>query len=382
MDMDIEKTQKMVRKSIRGWVQKEILPRALELSQSDEVPRDLWRQVCNFDVFETVAPRAFGGHRHETTLLGIAAEEIAKGDVSLAGTLIPNAAFILLMKHAETSMQAHWIPAIMSGKQMGAFAITEPDCGTDAAAIQTKAVDNGDGYILNGKKTAVGWGMCADVVLVLSKIGDQSNGKRLGCFLLPLPFEGVRRESIMDMGLFSSKRASIEMDYVKIPKSHLIGGANQGFITVAEVLNLNRVMVALASIGAAAQTVEETIAYVKKRVAFGKPVAKYEGVSFPLAESTTRIAAARALCYQTLRLKDQSIKHTKESAMCKWWATEIAVRAIHDALILHGHYGYSKAALIEQRLRDVIGLQLADGSPEGMKLTIVKELMGKEYLPF
>ena len=149
---------------------------------------------------------------------------------------------------------------------------------------------------------------------------------------------------------------------------------------IMKAADVVRILVALISIGAAEAIMDETIEYVKQRVAFGKPLAKFEGISFTIAEAATLLEAASALCYRALWLRDQGVEHTKEAAMCKWWSTKVAVEIIHDALLIHGHFGYSTEALIEQRMRDVIGNQLADGSPEDMKLVLVRELLGKEFL--
>jgi len=224
--------------------------------------------------------------------------------------------------------------------------------------------------------------MYADVAAVFAKTDSGAGFKGLSCFLVPLDFPGIRKLNTPDLGLKPITRPSLILDDVRIPEAYLIGQEGKGFSMVMKAFDLMRVLVALISLGAAQTVMEETVDYVKQRVAFGRPVGRFEGVSFRIAEAATHVEAARSLCYRALGLRDQGLNHTKETAMCKWWSTKIAVDVIHEALLLHGHFGYSAEAPIEQRLRDVIGNQLADGSPEGMKLILVRELLGRDFLPY
>jgi cyclohexanecarboxyl-CoA dehydrogenase len=374
--------QDLFRSSVRKFVEKEVVPRAGEIGNQDEIPRDLWKKVCALGIVEIAAPEQYGGQPLESTMLGIAAEELGKGDVSLAATLVPNVGFCMLMNNAREEVRETWIPPVIRGEKISCLAVTEPDCGTDAAAIKMSAGRAGDDYVLKGEKSSVAWGMYADVAIVFAKTDPDAGSKGVSCFLLPLDYTGITKSNAQDLGLKPVTRPSLILDNVRIPKEYLIGQEGEGFLMVMTAFDLMRALVALISLGAAQAVIEETKAYVKQRVAFGKPVGRFEGVSFKIAEAATLIEAARSLCYRALGLRDQGLKHTKETAMCKWWSTKIAVDVIHEALLLHGHFGYSEEALIEQRLRDVIGNQLADGSPEGMKLLLVRELLGKDFLPY
>jgi cyclohexanecarboxyl-CoA dehydrogenase len=184
------------------------------------------------------------------------------------------------------------------------------------------------------------------------------------------------------MGMERLGRASITFEDVKLPKRYLLGSEGQGFYMTMGVFDFMRVCIGIACLGVAQASLEDAMTYARQRVAFGKPIAKFEGVSFKIVENATLVEAARLLCYRTLWLKDQGQVHTKESAMCKWWAVQVAVRAIHDALLIHGHIGYSKEYPLEQRLRDTIGFEIGDGTAEIMKIIICRELLGKEFLPY
>ena len=177
-------------------------------------------------------------------------------------------------------------------------------------------------------------------------------------------------------------RAVLSFDHVRIPASHRVGAEGTGFYQVMQGFDYNRVLIALACLGVAQVSLEETMTYVKERKAFGRALATYEGVSFPIAEAATHIDAARWLCYRALWLADRGLPHTKESAMVKWWAPKLSVETIHQCLLLHGHYGYTDELPFEQRLRDVIGLELGDGTAQIMKVIVARELMGRESLPY
>ncbi len=169
---------------------------------------------------------------------------------------------------------------------------------------------------------------------------------------------------------------------MRVPASHRLGDEGQGFYQVMRGFDYNRVGIALACLGVAQVSLEETMAYVKERRAFGKPLATFEGISFKIAEAATHIDACRGLCYRALWLADSGRPHTKESAMVKWWGPKLAVETIHQCLLFHGHYGYTDELPFEQRMRDVIGLEIGDGTAEVMKIIVARELMGREALPY
>ncbi|HEX7214518.1 MAG TPA: acyl-CoA dehydrogenase family protein, partial [Methylomirabilota bacterium] len=169
---------------------------------------------------------------------------------------------------------------------------------------------------------------------------------------------------------------------VRIPGSHRLGEEGTGFYQVMQGFDYNRIGIALACLGVAQQSVEETMAYVRERRAFGQPLARFQGVSFSIAEAATHVEACRWLCYRALWLADQGKPHTKESAMTKWWGPRLSVDTIHQCLLLHGHYGYTDELPFEQRMRDVIGLEIGDGASEVMKMVVARELLGRESLPY
>jgi cyclohexanecarboxyl-CoA dehydrogenase len=253
--------------------------------------------------------------------------------------------------------------------------------GSDAANLACRAVREGDEYLITGEKSGISLGLAADAIMLFATTNPAARARGVTAFLVPLDLPGVSRSALRDLGARAVGRAVLSFDHVRIPLSHRLGEEGTGFYQVMRGFDFNRVLIALACLGAAQTSLEETMAYVKERRAFGRAIVQFEGVSFPIAEAATLMEAARLLCYRALWLADRGERHTKESAMVKWWAPRLAVDTIHQCLLLHGHYGYTDELPFEQRLRDVIGLEIGDGTAEVMKLIVARELMGRESVP-
>lgn len=239
----------------------------------------------------------------------------------------------------------------------------------------------GSSYVLNGVKS-LSFGTDAAAVVVFARTGPaQQRGKDISAFLVPLDLPGVRREAYSDMGTKAVGRGAAHLTDVRIPADHLLGAEGRGFTQVMQGFDFSRALIGLQCIGAAQQTVDETWRYVGTREAFDRPLSKNQGVAFPLAEAETLLSAARLLCHQTLWLKDAGQPHTAQAAMCKWWAPKTAYDVIGQCLLLHGQYGYRTELPIEQRMRDVLGLQIGDGTAQIMKLVIARQRLGRELAP-
>lgn len=184
------------------------------------------------------------------------------------------------------------------------------------------------------------------------------------------------------MGNIPIGRGSIVFDNVKIPLQYRVGDEDKGFYQVMNGFDLSRILIGLQCLGAAAQSLDETMEYVKNRYAFGQPIAKFEGVSFPIAAHYSQIELVRWQCYRGLWLRDKGKSHTMIASMCKWLGPKVAREAIHECILLNGHYGYTKDLPLEQRLRDVIGLEIGDGTAQIQKIVIARELLGREFKPY
>jgi cyclohexanecarboxyl-CoA dehydrogenase len=327
-------------------------------------------------------PTALGGQEADLVTTGIAIEEVARGDFSCTyGVQLACLGGEIIGRNATEEVRQRWLPAMVSGEAVLAIGLTEPSAGSDAASLACRAVREGDEYVITGEKSGISLGLVAHAIMLFATTDPSAKARGVTAFLVPLDRPGVSRSPLRDLGARAVGRAVLSFDHVRVPVSHRLGEEGTGFYQVMRGFDFNRVLIALACLASAQISLEETMAYVKERRAFGRALAQFEGVSFPIAEAATMIEAARLLCYRALSLADRGERHTKESAMVKWWAPRLAVDTIHQCLLLHGHYGYTDELPFEQRLRDVIGLEIGDGTAEVMKLIVARELMGRESVP-
>lgn len=382
MDFAFTPEEEMFAQTVRRYALERLKADYATWDRGTPFPRERFRDLAEVGISGLRVPEQYGGTGGSYVSLGIAAEEISRGDYNYS--LLVQLAGIgadLLANHAQERVQREWLPRLADGDAVVAFGLTEPGAGSDAANIKTTAVRDGDDYVVTGEKTSITFAGLADACVVFARTGGEG-ARGISALLVPLDEPGVSRQVGRSPGERLTQRGSLFFDQVRIPSDHRLGAETGGFVQAMVAFDYNRAIIALACVGAAQQSLDETIAYVKERHAFGRPLAKHEGVSFQIAEHLTLIAAARLLAYQCLWLRDRGQPHTKEAAMAKWFGPKVSVDAIHACIILHGHYGYSMDLPFEQRLRDVIGLEIGDGTPEIMKGIIARETIGREYMPY
>ncbi len=383
IDLTFTPEQEELIRALRVFARKELAPRYAHWDRTGEFPREIWRQMGELGLLGLRTPAAYGGQDADLLTTGIASEEIARGDFSCTyGIQLAGLAGEIIGQNGSEEVKVRWLPPMTRGEAVIALALTEPGVGSDATNLTCRAVREGDEYIITGEKSGISLGMAAHAAIVFAKTDLAAKARGVTAFLVPLDLPGVARSPLRDLGSRAIGRAVLSLDHVRVLVSHRLGDEGSGFYEVMKGFDFNRVFIALACLGAAQVSLEETMAYVKERRAFGRPLAAFEGVSFPIAEAATYIEAARWLCYRALWLADRGQPYTKESAMVKWWAPKLAVETIHQCLLLHGHYGYTDELPFEQRLRDVMGLEIGDGTAEVMKIVVARELMGREALPY
>jgi cyclohexanecarboxyl-CoA dehydrogenase len=383
MELALSPEQEELIRTLRAFVRRELAPRSHGWDTTAEFPWAAWKQMGAMGLFGLRAPAAYGGQEADLVTTGIAIEEVGRGDFSCTyGIQLAGLAGEIIGKNGTDEVKDRWLPPTVSGEVVMAIALTEPGAGSDAANIACRAVREGDDYVITGEKSGISLGMFAHAAMIFATTDPGAKARGVTAFLVPLDRPGVSRQALRDMGARAIGRSVLSFDHVRVPASHRLGAEGTGFYQVMKGFDFNRILIALACLGAAQASLEETMAYVKDRRAFGKPLVQYEGVSFPIAEAATHLEAARWLCYRGLWLADQGQPHTKEAGMVKWWVPRLAVDVIHQCLLLHGHYGYTDELPFEQRMRDVIGLEIGDGTAEVMKLIVARELMGREALPY
>jgi cyclohexanecarboxyl-CoA dehydrogenase len=383
MDLAFSPEQDELVRTLRQFARRELAPRSAHWDRTGEFPWEAWRRMGELGLLGLRVPAAYGGQDADFLTFGIAMEEIGRGDFSCTyGIQLAGLAGEILGRSGTEVIRTRWLPPTTSGEAVVALALTEPGAGSDAANLACRAERDGDGYVITGEKSGISLGMVAQAAIVFARTDPAGRARGVTAFLVPLDLPGVSRSPLRDMGTRAIGRAVLAFDHVRLPASHRLGEEGTGFHQVMQGFDYNRIGIALACLGVAQQSVEETMGYVKERKAFGRALARFEGVSFAIAEAATHLEACRWLCYRALWLADQGRPHTKESAMTKWWGPRLAVDTIHQCLLLHGHYGYTDELPFEQRLRDVIGLEIGDGAAEVMKMVVARELMGRESLPY
>jgi cyclohexanecarboxyl-CoA dehydrogenase len=382
MHLELTAEQDALVRTLRAFARKELAPRSAAWDRSGEFPWDVWRQMGELGLLGLRTPAAYGGQEADYLTFGLAMQEIARGDFGCTyGIQLAGLAGEILGRNAGEEIKQRWLPSTARGETVIALALTEPGVGSDAANLACRAEPDGDGgYVLTGEKSGISLAMAAQAAIVFARTDRRGGARGVTALLVPLDLPGVSRSPLRDMGTRVVGRAVLAFDHVRVPVSHRIGDEGSGFYQVMQGFDYNRVGIALACLGVAEQSLEETMAYAAERQAFGRPLAGFEGVSFAIAEAATRLEACRWLCYRALWLADHGRSYTKESAMTKWWGPRLAVETIHQCLLFHGHYGYTDELPFEQRMRDVIGLEIGDGTAEVMKLIVARQLMGREVV--
>jgi len=382
LDFSFTEEQIMTQKTMRDFSEKELLPRYQQHDKTEIFPSDLWEKMSELGLMGLRIPEEYGGNPVDYVTLGLIIKELSRGDPNCAQFTVLPILSEIVFNHASKEVKDEWLPLLASGKKKIALGVSEPHCGSDVSAMKAKAVKKGDYYYLNGEKSGISFMMNCDALILYAITDPDAKTGGISSFFVPMNLPGVNRSSYKDMGEKLIMRGSVFLDDVKISEKYRLGEEGKGFYQAMSTFDVLRLCLCMVALGAAEKSIEETIEYVKIREAFGKPLAKFEGVSFPLVEHYTKLMSAHWLCFQALWAHNKGLKHTKETAMCKYYTPQIAVQAIHECLLLHGHYGYTKDFPMEQRLRDIIALEFADGTAQIQKIIVTRELMGKEYLPY
>ena len=381
MDFSFSENQEMIRDSVRKYAEAELLPNYQRWDRTGEwLTQDFMDKLVNMGLLRLRLPEKYGGQGYSFVDCGIVCEEIGRCDHQIR-YIISNAIHLGEMASSmHPDLQDEWIPRIANGEMMS-LAFTEPRGGADAGNIATKAVKDGDYYVLNGEKTSITFTGVSKVVFVSARTG-KPGPRGLSFFLVPTDTPGLSTTNFERMGQKLDRGGSMFFDDVRIPARNMIGKENEGFIWAMTIIGYNRNFVPLACIGAAQKSLDETIEYLKTRQIMGRSASKWQGVANELATEATKLEAARMLCYRALSLKDKGLRHDAESSMAKWWGVKAANEVLYTCMRLNGHYGWAKDLPHEQRLRDCLGMESADGPREVHLGIIARDLLGKEFAPF
>jgi acyl-CoA dehydrogenase len=378
--MNFGEQHHLFRDAVRRFVREEIVPKVDDWEAAGEIPRSLFRQMGKLGFLGIEYPEQFGGSDADFYMSVVFAEELARcraGGVTFSVIVHTDMSSPWLASIGTASQKARYLPGIIRGETVCALAITEPGAGSDMAGVQTRAVRDGDDWVISGNKTFTTNGVYGDLYFVAARSSDEDVRHRgISQFLVERETPGITvSKKLEKTGMLSSDTAELSFDNVRVPAANLLGEAGMGFQQLAAGLQRERLMVAVMSVSASQQALEDTAAYLKGREAFGRPLSALQGLQQKIADMATRIEAARGLTYNAVELYASGKECAKEVSMAKLFASETAVQIGFDAVQLHGGYGYMRETPVERFARDYRVWTIAAGSSEIMRDIIARRVI-------
>ena len=371
--------QRQIRDTLRAFAREELAPHAAAWDRDHTFPRDALRALGELGVLGIVVPDRFGGAGLDYVSLALALEEIAAGDgatstiVSVQNSVVcgPINAF------GSDAQKTRYLTGLAQGRQLGCFCLTEPQTGSDAGAIATRAERRGDGYALNGVKQFITTGANADIAIVFAVTDRDAGKKGISAFIVETKTPGFVVARVEEkLGQRASDTAQIVFENCTVPASNLLGREGDGYRIALANLEAGRIGIAAQAVGMARAALEAAIAYARERQAFGKPIAEHQAVNFRLADMATKIEVARQMVWHAASLRDAGAPCLKEASMAKLFASEMAEQVASDAIQVHGGYGYVADFPVERIYRDVRVCQIYEGTSDIQRLVIGRALLG------
>ncbi|MEH6389522.1 MULTISPECIES: cyclohexanecarboxyl-CoA dehydrogenase [Pseudomonas] len=379
MNFAFSDEQNAIRESVARFSADVLAPGYRRRDKEGRIERETIQQMGEMGFLGGELSSEFGGSDLDCMTSGVIIEEISKGDFNVG--YIPLLASLngqIIASHAAPELAREWLAEITAGRKVVCIALTEPHGGSDAANLRLKAERRGDAFVLNGEKTSISMADQADVAVVFARTGtveQRANG--ISAFLVPMNLPGITTTRFEDAGQRAIGRGSIFFDNVEVPAANMLGDEGKGFKQVMQGFDYSRALIGLQCLALAQVSLDETWQWLTQRQAFGQPLAGFQGLTHPLAEYQTFVHAARLQCFNALWLKDSGLPHSTEAAMNKWWGPKLSFDVINQCLLAHGHTGYGEDLPFGQRLRDVQGLQIGDGTAQIMKNIIARETLKK-----
>jgi alkylation response protein AidB-like acyl-CoA dehydrogenase len=375
--MILNEQHEMIRDALRAFSQERLAPYAARWDKEHHFPKEELKELAALGAFGVAVPEELGGAGLDYVSLALVLEEIAAGDGGTSTVISVNNCPVcsIGMMYANEQQKQQWLRPLAQGEMLGAFALTEPDTGSDAAALRTTATRDGDDYIINGTKQFITSGKHADVAIVFA-VTDKAAGKKgISAFWVPTNTPGYIVAGIEHkMGQHSSDTAQILFENCRVPAANMIGEPGQGYKIALSGLEGGRIGIASQSVGMARSAFEAALKYARERESFGKPIFEHQSVQFKLSEMAMQLEAARQLIWHAASLKDAGQPCLKEAAMAKLFASEMAERVCSDAIQIHGGYGYTADFPVERIYRDVRVCQIYEGTSDIQKLLIARAL--------
>lgn len=378
MDFRPEEIHEITRKQVREFAEREIAPESMAYDESQEYPEHWTRKMAGLGLLGVAVPEKWGGAGLDNVSYAIAIEELSRVDASAGVIAAVNNGLVCdpILRFGSDEQKSRYLPKLAKGEWLGAYALTEPDSGSDAAALRSTAKLEGGEWVLRGSKAFVTNAYKADVVVVYARTGSEKYD--ISAFLVPTDAPGfVRAKKENKMGIRASDTMLLNLDDCRVPEENLLGEAGKGFRIALATLDGGRIGIAAQSVGIAQRALEESVKYAKEREAFGQKIAEFQAIQWKIADMATEVDAARLLTYRAAAMKDEGVAHTKESSTAKLFASEAAHRAVDRAVQIHGGYGFIKDYIVEKLYRDQKITELYEGTSEIQRLVIARALLEK-----
>ncbi len=377
-DFSETETQQSVKAMVRDFAEKNIRPHIMEWDEAQHFPVELFKQLGELGLMGVLVPEEYGGsglgYQEYVDVIVEVARVCGSIGLSLAAHNSLCTGHILAFANAEQKQR--WLPKLATAEWIGAWGLTEANTGSDALRMMTTAVEDGDDYIINGAKNWITHGKSGDIAVVMVRTGEQGSSKGISAIVVERGTPGFtagKKEN--KLGMRASETTEMIFDNCRVPKANLLGNVGEGFKQAMKVLDGGRISIAALALGIAKGAFDAAVAYSKQRQQFGQPISSFQAISFKLADMATEIEAAELLIRQAADLKNRHLPMTKESAMAKYFASEVSVRVATDAVQIFGGYGYTKDFPVEKFYRDSKLCTIGEGTSEIQKIVIAREVL-------
>ncbi len=378
MNFDLNENQKMIAQMVRDFAEKEIRPNFMEWDETQEFPVHVFKKLGELGLMGVFIPEEYGGSGFGYDEYITVVSEISKvcGSIGLSVAAHNSLCTGHIYYHGSEAQKKKYLPLLASAEWIGAWGLTETGTGSDAGGMNTTAVLEGNEWVLNGSKNFITHGKSGDVAVVIARTGEKGDSKGMSAFIIEKGtpgFSAGKKEN--KMGMRASETCELIFDNCRIPAENLIGEKGKGFQQAMQILDGGRISIGALALGIAKGAYEAAVKYSKEREQFGKPISQFQAIAFKLADMATQIEAAELLLYQAAYLKNNKKNLTKESAIAKYYASEVAVTVANEAVQIFGGYGYTKDFPVEKFYRDAKLCTIGEGTSEIQKLVISREIL-------
>ena len=378
MDFELTDEQQQVKRTVREFAEAELKPHVMEWDEAQYFPKELWPKLGELGLTGVIFPEEFGGAGMGYIEYATVIEELSRVDGSIGLSVAAHNSLCTnhIYQYGSKEQRERFVTPLAQGKKVGAWALTEPGSGSDASGLKTSARREKGGWVLNGAKNFITHGISGDTCVVLAFTEREMRSRGVSAFIVERGTPGFlpgKKEN--KLGVRASETASIIFEDCYVPNENLLGERGRGFVNAMQILDGGRISIASMALGIAQGAYESALKYSKEREQFGKPIFEFQAIQFKLADMATQIDAARLLIHRAAWLKDNKKPTTKESAMAKVYASEIAVKVSEEAIQIHGGYGYTKDYPPEKFWRDSKLCTIGEGTSEVQRLVIARQLL-------